>query len=79
MRGTARGSADRGVRMRRPVVAVLVAVVLLMAGMLGLVVNRDDDRSGIAALPPKVSHIHGLTVDPVDETVYVATHGAYSP
>jgi len=72
------GSADVGIGLRRrPVVAVLVGagMVLLVAGIVALVVNRDDDRSPIAALPPEASHIHGLTVDPVDETVYVATHG----
>ncbi len=77
---TARKPAPRparrnGARDRRPVYALVAAVIV--AAMAGAVLlARDDDDSVPAAVPgyPGVAHVHGLGVNPTDGSIFVATH-----
>lgn len=70
---------------RRALVSVSLAGVLVAAGALGFLAQRDSttaagQRSAGGALPaaefpdPGVVHVHGLGVDPADGTLYAATH-----
>lgn len=60
----------------------LIALVLVAAGGLGAAMaldkDSDDDVLPSTALPPEedpgLAHVHGLGVNPADETLYAATH-----
>lgn len=56
--------------MRRTLPAILAATALLLAAC----ANDDPDRTNLAGPDGALGHIHGLGVDPADDSLYVATH-----
>jgi len=54
---------------------VIVAVAALAVGMLAFLAFRVDDSGESSAVAgAEFEHVHGLGVDPGDETLYAATH-----
>jgi hypothetical protein len=58
---------------RSPLLATLAAAVLSVG--LGACTSQPEPSAGDAASSHFVGHVHGLGVDPADDTVYVAAHG----
>lgn len=60
-------------RLRR---AIVSAVVVALATVLGAACTRDDRAIGHPDSSPSVlGHVHGLGIDPLDGGLYVAAHG----
>lgn len=63
-----------GAMARRVLIAIVLGSMLFAAGC------GDDDEKGAAPDPvgsasnPGVEHVHGLGIDPADDSLYVATH-----
>ena len=60
--------------------AATAALAVVAVTAVSLASGSDDTSAGTAALPPEefpepgVVHVHGLGVDPADDTLYAATH-----
>jgi len=59
-------------RLRR---AIVSALIVALATVLGTACSRDDPASGrLESSPPVLGHVHGVGIDPLDGRLYVATH-----
>jgi hypothetical protein len=54
--------------MRRPLLASVLAVIVLVAAACG----GGDEADGVTDPPPQ--HVHGLGINPADGALYIATH-----
>lgn len=56
------------------VVAVIVAAVVVLAGIVVLATRDGDETGGATAASIEIGHVHGLGVDPKDGALYAGTH-----
>jgi photosystem II stability/assembly factor-like uncharacterized protein len=53
---------------------ILVAIGLLVIGVLGFLALRGSDFSQTSTGGAELEHVHGLGVDPAEDTLYAGTH-----
>lgn len=63
-------SPERGLRRH----ATLMAATLVLAALAGCTTGGGGGAATVAGAGPAFEHVHGLGLDPADDSVYVATH-----
>lgn len=52
----------------------VLGVALLVAAVVAIVTWRDEPPGSDASAPSRLSHVHGMAINPADGQLYVATH-----